>query len=99
MRIAIDIDGTICEEKGTFERAMAKPIPEALNVIKRLKKAGHTIIFFTARGWPEYNITVDWLERHDFPFDQLICGKINYDVFIEDRSELPEWDKIKEKYL
>jgi uncharacterized HAD superfamily protein len=36
MRIAIDIDGTICEERMTFERCLAQPIPNSKEVINKL---------------------------------------------------------------
>ncbi len=99
MKIAIDIDGTICEERGTFERCLAQPIPKSREVVNQLHEEGHTIIFFTARGWAEYNATVEWLNRHGFKYDMLICGKVHYDIFIDDRSELPNWNYIEQTYI
>lgn len=95
MKIAIDIDGTICSEKPAFEKILAEPFQQALTKINEMKEKGHQIFFFTARGWNEYNSTKFWLDKHGFKYDLLVCGKLNYDVFIDDKAVLPEWDKIK----
>ena len=95
MKIAIDIDGTICPEKPAFEKILAEPFQEALIKINEMKDNGHQIIFFTARGWNEYNSTKYWLDKHGFKYDLLICGKPIYDIIIDDRSTLPKWNEIK----
>lgn len=96
MKIAIDIDGTVCEELRTYSKGMAKPLPDALSSVNSLYDKGHEIVFYTARSWPEYEMTKDWLDRHGFKYHQLIMGKLNYDVFIDDRSiRFESWDKIK----
>ena len=57
MRIAIDIDGTICSEKPTFDKILAEPFQDAKQDINTWHDEGFEIIFFTARGWEQYNIT------------------------------------------
>jgi len=99
MVIAIDIDGTICEECKTFDRFLAKPIEKAKFVVNKLYEEGNTILLFTARSWSEYRITKEWLKIHEFNYHELIMGKPFYNVFIDDRAMLPCWDKIAEKYL
>lgn len=94
MKIAIDIDGTICKEKPAFEKVLTEPFPEALEKINKMKDDGHQIIFFTARGWNEYNVTKYWLDKHGFKYDLLLCGKPSYDYIIDDRSLQPKWDSI-----
>ena len=84
-KIAIDLDGTICEEKQAFERFLAEPIQDAIKYVDELYK-DNFIIIFTARGWQEYNITKAWLEKHDVRHHVLICGKPIYDVIIDDRA-------------
>jgi flagellar hook protein FlgE len=71
------------EDKSTIEK------------INEMKDNGHQIIFFTARGWNEYNSTKYWLDKHGFKYDLLICGKPIYDIIIDDRSALPKWNEIK----
>jgi uncharacterized HAD superfamily protein len=91
MRIAIDIDGTICNERPTFDKPMAEPFEDAKQEINAWHEKGFEIIFFTARGWEQYNITEHWLQAHGFKYDRLICGKPIYDKIIDDRSQQPTW--------
>jgi uncharacterized HAD superfamily protein len=82
----VDMDGVICRETPTFERSMADPISGARAAMERLEDAGYTIIIHTARSWPEYAITVQWLYDHAIPFDQLVMGKPVADIVIDDRA-------------
>ena len=50
MTFLFDLDNTICTTQGT-EYARATPIPEMVDAIRELHAAGHTIYFFTARGF------------------------------------------------
>lgn len=84
--IMIDLDGVICTEERTFERALAQPIPGAGAAIRSLRSAGHTVIIYTGRGWPEYRMTRQWLEEHGIEFDGLHMGKPIADIWIDDRA-------------
>lgn len=87
-----DMDGVICEECPTFERSMAKPIINTIEIMKELYLRGNAIIIFTARSWSEYNMTWHWLDRHGVFFNQLICGKPVGDYWIDDRAlEFSTW--------
>lgn len=95
MKLLIDLDGVICEELGTFERCMAKPLPNAVDTLKKLKWAGHHITIYTGRGWSEYAMTLTWLKKYDIPCDLLLCGKPLYDLWIDDRAlKFINWDEI-----
>ena len=97
MKLIIDIDGTICTEEKQFSRALAKPLEGAVDAIKRLKSEGHTVILYSARTWAEYEMTVDWLNNYHIPYDQLILGKPQGDVWIDDRAyRFSTWSKILE---
>src|SRR5262249_43334304 len=92
--LMVDLDGTICTEERTFDRPLAKPLPGALKRINRWHKEGHTIIFWTARGWEQYKVTIKWLNDHGFKFHQLIMGKPIIDHFIDDRAfRFEGWNK------
>lgn len=52
MTFLFDIDGTICTTKD-MDYAGATPIPEMVETVRELHAAGHTIYFFTARGFME----------------------------------------------
>lgn len=91
MKIAFDLDGTLCEEVPTFEKSMAKPIPGALERVNILHDTGDFIMIYTSRGWSEYKMTEDWLKKHGFRYDLLICGKPLYDVLYDDKAKIPNY--------
>ena len=92
MIIYVDIDDTICYyvdgNNGNYK--LAYPWPEKIKTINRLYDAGHTIIYWTARGtvtgidWTE--ITKKQLHRWGCRYHKLIFGKPNYDLFIDDKT-------------
>ena len=100
MKLIIDIDGTICDEKRQFSRSLAKPIPYAIQSLKELKKKGYILILYSARTWAEYEMTLSWLETNDVPFDQLILGKPEGDYWIDDRAiKYTNWKEVLEKII
>jgi uncharacterized HAD superfamily protein len=86
LTIMVDLDGVICSEQRVFERPLAKPIDGAKESLQKLKDAGNTIVVYTARGWAEYNVTKDWLDRHGMAYDALHMGKPIGHVWIDDRA-------------
>jgi len=86
MQLIIDLDGTICTEEKTYSRSMAKPLPDAIASVNRLYDEGHTIIIYSARSWPEYEMTQNWLQHYEVKFHQLILGKPIGDAWIDDRA-------------
>lgn len=95
MIILVDLDGVICTEEKTFERALAKCITGARESLELLRRQGHTIIVYTARSWAEYRMTKDWLDRNNIAYDSLVMGKFIYDIWIDDRSiKFEGWDIV-----
>lgn len=89
------MDGTLCEERPTFERSLAKPLPGAVEGVERLKKLGYFVVVYTARGWGEYAMTRQWLEEAGIWFDALLCGKPIGDIWIDDRAiRFEGWEKV-----
>ncbi|MGE0480796.1 MAG: hypothetical protein AB7Q17_10040 [Phycisphaerae bacterium] len=84
--IMVDMDGVICTEERTFERALAQPLDGARDALAQLKAAGHTVIVYTGRGWPEYRATKQWLDDHGMQYDAIHMGKPIADVWIDDRA-------------
>jgi uncharacterized HAD superfamily protein len=84
--IVIDMDGTICEECNTFDKYCAKPLPGVIQDINKLYEEGNTIIIHTARAWPMFKMTKDWLDKYGIHYHSLICGKPQADYIIDDRS-------------
>ena len=75
----------------------AKPKEDAVEIIKKLKTEGHTIMIITARHdnniQDVYNISKDWLKRYDIPYDKLVvnstdkaekCKENGINLFIDD---------------
>lgn len=83
--IAFDLDQTLCEEMRTFERALAKPIQENINICNDLYE-NNTIVIFTARSWQEYKLTEKWLQDHNVKYHHIVCGKYPFDLLIDDKA-------------
>lgn len=108
MRIVIDLDGTICELKKsgeTYDQLLPKP--GAVAILSKLKEEGHYIIIQTARNMAtqEANlgkvmknigkVTLDWLDHHQIPYDEIYFGKPNGNIYIDDRSyRFDSWEII-----
>ncbi len=113
MKIVIDIDGTICPIRQEHENyADLVPLPFAVEKIRELKEAGHYIILQSARnmGTQQGNlgkvlknigkITLDWLDRHGIPYDEIYFGKPNAHIYIDDRAmRFSGWENLNEMQL
>lgn len=98
-RIVFDIDGTLCDERETFEKFLAKPNQELIQLVNECAENNIFVILYTGRSWSEYKITERWLKDHGVRYDLLICGKPIYDLWIDDRALNPNLNlkEIKEK--
>lgn len=85
-KYVIDLDGTLCEERPTFEKHLAKPIHDVIRKVNHLYKNGDQIIIYTARGWAEFASTENWLKENGVKYHVLLCGKPIYDKWIDDRA-------------
>lgn len=108
MRICIDLDGVICQLKsGCQTYADVEPIPGAVERINALKNSGHHIIIFTARHMKTCHgnqslvlsrigkVTLDWLDQHDVPYDEIMFGKPWADCYIDDNAmRFISWESI-----
>lgn len=96
----IDIDETICNTPtidGVRSYPDATPILENIKKGNALFTAGHTVVYWTARGattginWLE--LTRSQLEQWGVLFDDVKVGKPNYDVFICDKAmNTEDWE-------
>jgi capsule biosynthesis phosphatase len=86
--IVMDIDGTLCHEKTSKEDySCVLPKVDVLNKLFEYKEKGFYIILFTSRQMRTFDgnlgkinantvrTTVDWLEKHKIPFDEIYFGK------------------------
>jgi len=90
MIIRVDIDETICESPDDRNYEKSIPLMERINHINGLYDAGHTIIYWTARG---YTTGIDWREVTENQFEkwgvryhELHLDKPAYDLFIDDKN-------------
>ena len=113
MRIAIDLDGTICpikQPEQSYEDL--EPLPDAVERIHELRQVGHYVIIQTARNMATCQsnlgkvmknvgqMTLEWLERHNIEYDEIYFGKPNAHVYIDDRAYcFVNWDVITDQFL
>jgi capsule biosynthesis phosphatase len=107
-RICIDLDGVIAQLKKPGETySSILPIPGAPEKLRAFREAGHYIIIQTARhmktcgantGLVNARIakdTLNWLEQHDIPFDEIYFGKPWAQIYIDDNGfRFDNWDAI-----
>jgi capsule biosynthesis phosphatase len=106
--MCIDLDGVIASFKCEGESyADVKPIPGAVEKLQALKSRGHKIILYTARHMKTCHgnvgmvvarvggVTLDWLKRHEIPYDEIYFGKPWADVYIDDNAfRFRAWEEI-----
>jgi capsule biosynthesis phosphatase len=113
LRIAVDLDGTICALKGPGESyADLAPLPGAADRLREMRAAGHRVIIITARNMATCQsnlglvmknvgkITLDWLDRHGMEYDEIYFGKANAHIYIDDRAHrFSGWAEITPELL
>ncbi len=107
MKIAIDFDGTIVENRYPD---IGKEMPFATQTIKMLQQEGHQIILWTVRNGHHLDEAVEWCKAHGIEFYAVNTNfpeekhdpngrfsvKLKADVFIDDRNigGMPDWGTI-----
>ena len=103
--LVVDVDGTLCPVKRSGESyADLLPEPRMLAKIRALHADGWHIILHSARGMRSNDgnpgrigkvvapVMLDWLAKHDIPFDELHLSKPwpgHQGFYIDDRSVRP----------
>lgn len=101
-RIVVDIDDTICkhrpEDSGDDRFINADPITDMIDKVNQLYEEGWYVIYHTARGMVSrdgcvdtiydelYEITKEWLQRHNVLYHELVMGKPYGDYYLDDKS-------------
>lgn len=95
MKIAIDFDGTIVENKYP---QIGEEMLFAFATLNALKKKGHQLILWTYRIGKELDEAVEFCRKNGVEFDAVNCNyegeefdsntprKLNVDCFIDDRN-------------
>lgn len=96
MRYAFDIDNTLVKTNSSdYENSV--PIQHRIDRVNRLFDEGHTVYLFTARGMASgrdlYKFTVNQMQEFGIKHHQLIMGKPDVDVFVDDKAiSVNDWD-------
>ena len=90
MIYVFDLDNTLCATSSSKNYSESIPFLNAIKQVNNLKKKGHYIKIFTARGsgsgidW--HDLTKQQLLEWGVEYDELILGKPSYDICIDDKS-------------
>lgn len=93
-KICFDIDGviaagteeTVYSDEAGWAYEKCTPIRSTIETIRILRGEGHQIILMTARYESDLEVTKEWLSTHGVPYDRLIMGKPNADLYIDDKN-------------
>lgn len=89
----VDIDGVVATLVANNAYDRARPMTDAIAAVNALKRAGHRVVFHTARGsatgiaWEER--TRAQLLSWGLEFDDLRVGKPAADFYVDDRALTP----------
>lgn len=85
----IDLDNTLCITQNS-NYMNSKPILERIEYVNNLKKEGAHITIWTARGATSginyRELTKKQLADWNVQYDELLMGKPDYDIYIDDKS-------------
>jgi hypothetical protein len=112
VRLCFDVDATVADPGDPpLPYADRAPYPYAVAALRRLKAAGHRLIYLTARymeresgsqaraterGWLELRF---WLDSHQIPWDEIYLGKPSADVYFDDRGRQAAGEKSWQELL
>jgi quercetin dioxygenase-like cupin family protein len=85
----IDLDNTLCITQNS-NYVKSTPILERIEYVNNLKKEGNHVTIWTARGATSginhRELTKKQLADWNVQYDELLMGKPDYDVYIDDKS-------------
>jgi capsule biosynthesis phosphatase len=96
LRICFDVDGVLTVIDGEYGNR--EPYLQTIEIIRKLKAAGHIICIQTARYMFKRNGSQEeadqygrselaaWLEKYNVPYDELYFGKVPADIYVDDRG-------------
>lgn len=98
--IAVDFDGTLCEDAYP---GMGTPNLYLIQVLKELKSQGKQLILWTCRCGKELEAAVNWCEQFELRFDAINQNvpeniekygtdtrKVYADLYLDDKAWLPK---------
>ena len=103
-RLVLDLDGTLTYDEPSVAYEYKRPQLDMISRVREYKKNGFTVIISTARNMNSFQnsvglinantlpIVIEWLKRHDVPFDEIYVGKpwCGHDGFyVDDKAIRP----------
>jgi len=64
----------------------AKPNLKLRKLMDDLWHGGHRVIIYTSRWWGDFCTIKNWLDKHEFLYHDIICGRFVADCYICDKS-------------
>lgn len=104
-KIIMDLDGTLTVGTTGTAYLEQRPRKDVVEGLRRYKAKGYEIVIFTARNMRTYDgcvgkinvhtlpIILDWLNKHEVPFDEVIVGKPwcgHEGFYVDDRAIRPD---------
>lgn len=96
MIIAVDFDGTVCEDR--FPE-IGKAYPEVINMLLRMQEDGHQLILWTCRRDERLAEAVEWCRGWGLEFDAVNSNlkenieryggdtrKVSADLYLDDKN-------------
>jgi quercetin dioxygenase-like cupin family protein len=100
-----DLDNTLCKTNvNNYNESI--PIQERIEYVNKIKNEGNHVTIWTARGAKSgidhKELTLKQLKKWNILYDELLMGKPDYDIYIDDKSfnvdlHLPVPDMNNEK--
>lgn len=102
-RLIVDMDNTISRNLAG-DYATAEPVVPVIRQLQYMKSLGFEIVIFSSRNMRTYDgcigkinantlpVMLDWLKRHDVPFDEIYVGKPwcgQEGFYVDDRAVRP----------
>jgi quercetin dioxygenase-like cupin family protein len=81
----IDFDNTLCITQNN-DYNNSKPINDRINYVNELKNQGNYITIWTTRDIDNSFLTEKQLNEWGVKYDNLVIGKPDYDVYIDNKS-------------
>ncbi|KAJ3219085.1 hypothetical protein HDU67_002741 [Dinochytrium kinnereticum] len=108
-RFCFDLDSTLVTIPAIpGDYSSCGPIPENIQLVRKLKAAGHYIIIQTARRMQTHHgnvgavikdigkVTLDQLEKFGVPYDEINFGKPHAHIYVDDLAVHARLDTFKE---
>jgi len=93
--VEFDLDGVLCEElnkvTGSDDYKSCRPLHSGINFFNEFKRRGWFVRINTSRFPEDKRVTQEWLSKYNILYDELVMGKPQADLRIDDRSLNPKY--------